>query len=56
MTTRFGAFCQVLPRFTALLADWQPLEEPGRGIREFATWRPLLESDAQRDAIFQVLS
>ena len=45
---------QVLPRLSALLADWQPLEEPERGRAEFAAWRPLLESDAQREAIFQV--
>ena len=45
---------QVLPRFTALLAEWQPLEEPGRGLQELSSWRPLLESDAQRDGIFQV--
>ena len=45
---------QVLPRLSALLADWHPLEEPQRGRAEFAAWRPLLESDAQREAIFQV--
>ena len=44
---------QVLPRLAALLADWQPLQEPERGRAEFAGARPLLESDAQRDAIFQ---
>ena len=44
----------MLPRLGALLADWQPLVEPERGRAEFAAARPLLESDAQRDAIFQV--
>jgi hypothetical protein len=46
---------QVLPRFSALLADWHPLSEPSVGLQEFKTWRPLLESDAQRDTVFRVL-
>ena len=47
---------QVLPRFGMLLADWQPLLQPRSAavLREFGAWRPLLESDAQRDNIFQV--
>ncbi len=44
----------MLPRLGALLSDWAPLEDPQRGRAEFAAWRPLLESDAQREAIFQV--
>lgn len=48
------AFQQVMPRLTSLLAEWRPLEEPDRGLQYFSAWRPLLESDAQRDAIFQV--
>ena len=45
----------MLPRFGALLSEWHPLQDAERGLQEFATWRPLLESDAQRDAIFQVM-
>ena len=47
---------QVLPRFGMLLADWQPLQQPQNPavLADFAAWRPLLESDAQRDNIFQV--
>ena len=39
-----------------LLADWQPLQQPQSAsvLADFAAWRPLLESDAQRDNIFQV--
>lgn len=39
-----------------LLADWQPLQQPQSPsvLADFAAWRPLLESDAQRDNIFQV--
>ena len=43
---------QVLPRMKALMAGWAPLSEPQRGLREANAWRPLLESAAQRDAIF----
>lgn len=48
---------QVLPRFGMLLADWQPLQQPQSAVilGDFAAWRPLLESDAQKDNIFQVL-
>lgn len=47
---------QVLPRFGMLLVDWQPLQHPQSTVvlADFAAWRPLLESDAQRDNIFQV--
>ena len=47
---------QVLARFGMLLADWQPLQQPQSPVvlADFAAWRPLLESDAQRDNIFQV--
>ncbi|CAL8461887.1 g1418 [Coccomyxa elongata] len=51
-----AALAQVMPRLTSLLAEWQPLEEPDRGLQYFSAWRPLLESDAQRDAIFQDVS
>ena len=44
---------QVLPRVQAAMRGWAPLREPGRGLRELRAWRPLLESPAQRDAIFQ---
>ena len=52
----FGAPVQVLPRFGMLLADWQPLQHPQSTVvlADFAAWRPLLESEAQRDNIFQV--
>ena len=53
---RMCAAAQVLPRFGMLLADWQPLLQPRSAavLKEFGAWRPLLESDAQRDNIFQV--
>ena len=53
---RMCGAAQVLPRFGMLLADWQPLLQPRSAavLKEFAAWRPLLESDAQRDNIFQV--
>ena len=46
----------MLPRFSVLLTDWQPLQQPQNAdmLGTFAAWRPLLESDAQRDDIFQV--
>lgn len=45
---------QVLPRITAQLAEWDPLADPAGGTAQMAVWRPLLESESQRDAIFQV--
>ena len=46
----------MLPRFSVLLAGCQPLQQPQNAdmLGTFAAWRPLLESDAQRDNIFQV--
>lgn len=44
---------QVVPRLSAQLAGWSPMQEPGRGAAEVAALRPLLESDSVRDAIFQ---
>jgi len=51
-------FVQVLPRFGMLVAEWHPLQQPQSAVvlADFAAWRPLLESDAQKDNIFQVTS
>ncbi len=50
-----AAGAQVLPRLTEKLSAWDPLADPAEGTADFAVWRPLLESESQRDAIFQVL-
>ncbi len=44
----------MLPRLTEKLSGWDPLADPAEGTADFAVWRPLLESESQRDAIFQV--
>ena len=36
---------QVLPRLGHMMAGWSPLESPGVPVAEFASWRPLLESE-----------
>jgi hypothetical protein len=41
----------VLPLLRALLAGWQPLAEPQRGAAQVGAWRPLLESEAARQAV-----
>lgn len=46
------ACIQVLPRIQALLYGWAPLQQPTHGVDEFKRWRPLLESDSARHAIF----
>ena len=38
----------------ALFGDWAPLEDPSQGVQQVEAWRPLLESQAARDSIFQV--
>ncbi|KAK9819736.1 hypothetical protein WJX72_001760 [[Myrmecia] bisecta] len=50
-----AAYAQVLPRLSSLLASWNPLTQPAMGTAEFGAWRRLLESEGQRDAIFQDL-
>lgn len=45
---------QVLPRMTERFSAWDPLADPAWGTADMAVWRPLLESESQRDAIFQV--
>ena len=45
---------QALPFFKQLMAGWQPLQEPGRGRAEAAGWRGILETEASKNAIFQV--
>ena len=49
-----AALAAALPQLQALLRGWQPLVEPARGLAQLQRWRPLLESSAARDAIFQV--
>lgn len=39
---------------TERFSAWDPLADPAWGTADMAVWRPLLESDSQRDAIFQV--
>ena len=46
---------QVLPRMTERFSAWDPLADPAWGTADMAVWRPLLESESQRDAIFQVV-
>lgn len=46
---------QVLPRMTERFSAWDPLADPAWGTADMAVWRPLLESESQRDAISQVL-
>lgn len=48
-----SALATSLPRFQSLLADWNPLTEPHRGLVEFTAWRSLLEHPSLKDAIFQ---
>lgn len=38
----------------ALFSDWAPLSDPSKGVQQVQAWRPLLESQAARDSIFQV--
>ena len=45
---------QALPRMAALFSDWAPLSDPSKGVQQVQAWRPLLESQAARDSIFQV--
>lgn len=49
-----AALAAALPQLQALFRGWQPLAEPARGLAQLQRWRPLLESAAARDAIFQV--
>ena len=49
-----AALTAALPLMRQRFAGWQPLEDPDRGLREMQRWRPLLQSDSARDAIFQV--
>ena len=46
-----AALPSALPRLTAALAGWAPLDAPAVGAGEFAAWRPLLETDAARHAV-----
>ena len=39
---------------TERFSAWEPLADPAWGTADMAVWRPLLESESQRDAIFQV--
>ncbi|GAB4821104.1 hypothetical protein N2152v2_008150 [Parachlorella kessleri] len=48
-----AALAQVLPRLGLLLQHWSPLEQPELGAAEFAAWRPLLESESQRQGVLQ---
>lgn len=49
-----AALAAALPLLQALFHGWQALAEPTRGLAQLRRWRPLLESSAARDAIFQV--
>ena len=49
-----AALAAALPLMRQRFAGWQPLDEPDRGLRDMQRWRPLLQSDSARDAIFQV--
>ena len=49
-----AALAAALPLMRQRFARWQPLAEPDRGLRDMQRWRPLLQSDSARDAIFQV--
>ena len=49
-----AALAAALPLLRQRFAGWQPLAEPDRGLRDMQRWRPLLQSDSARDAIFQV--
>jgi tuftelin-interacting protein 11 len=42
---------QVLPRLRSLLAGWQPLLEPQRGVAELKAWRGLLEGESTRQSV-----
>eukprot|EP00879_Flechtneria_rotunda_P013933 GHRR01014552.1.p1 GENE.GHRR01014552.1~~GHRR01014552.1.p1 ORF type:complete len:610 (+),score=294.25 GHRR01014552.1:315-2144(+) len=46
-----AALSQVLPLLGELLHGWQPLLQPNYGVQEFATWQPLLESEASRQSV-----
>lgn len=44
---------QALPRLGQLLVGWSPLGQPSLPVAEFASWRPLLESEgAQQGGVF----
>ncbi len=45
-TTLLHPTLQVLPRLGQLVAQWSPLDAPALPAAEFASWRPLLESEA----------
>ncbi len=49
-----AALAAALPLMRQRFAGWQPLDEPDRGLRDMQRWRPLLQSNSARDAIFQV--
>jgi len=49
-----AALAAALPPMRQRFAGWQPLDETDRGLRDMQRWRPLLQSDSARDAIFQV--
>ena len=49
-----AALAAALPLMRQRFAGWQPLADPDRGLRDMQRWRPLLQSDSTRDAIFQV--
>lgn len=46
-----AALAQVLPRMRALMAGWQPLVEPDRGLAQLKAWRGLLESEGSRQSV-----
>lgn len=46
-----AALAQVLPRARGLMAGWQPLLEPQRGLEELKAWRGLLESEGSRQSV-----
>ena len=55
LLSSYSSLClQALPFFKQLMSGWQPLQEPGRGLAEAAGWRGILESEASKNAIFQV--
>jgi tuftelin-interacting protein 11 len=46
------ALAHALPRLTAVLAGWRPLESPTHGVADLLTWRPVLERPGVGDSIF----
>eukprot|EP00803_Ostreobium_quekettii_P005141 evm.model.scf_54.2 EVM.evm.TU.scf_54.2 scf_54:5179-15799(+) len=48
------ALVQVLQWFKLLFRGWDPFADARRGLMECQTWRSLLQTDAQREAIFEV--